>query len=184
LIDKKVFGAIGMSASHFWTNPLPASQNIVPTEASLVRGILQDESSRLFGVPTGSAGIFSSMNDLLSFGQSFLSEETYLPKNVIQEMGNSQLGTHSAMTFGLGMGLRHHNECDLCDEQGIPFVVLKKNGYSGIHFCVLPHNNFCFIVFANICYKQRPNGEKRDLFTQFHRKLLRMMYERQSELFA
>lgn len=158
-------------------------RNIVPTEIEevLKRGVVQDESARLFGNPVGSAGLFSKMEDLIFFGQSFLGESTYLPKEVIRIMPLSQF-SNAAMSFGLGMGLRHQNECDLCNDDGSPIVVLKKNGFSGVHFSVFPENNFCFVIFGNICYPKRPNAEARDRFTLFHKKMLRLLYENRYEL--
>lgn len=159
----------------------PTALSIVPIQKGIDRGVIQDESARLYDGPIGSAGLFSTMKDLLLFGQSFLGENSYLPKEIITAMPISQF-SNTAMSFGLGMGLRHQNECDLCNEDGSPIVVLKKNGFSGVHFCVLPENDFCFVVFGNICYPHRPTAEKRDQFTLFHKRLLRLLYEHRNEL--
>jgi CubicO group peptidase (beta-lactamase class C family) len=183
LLMEKLFSPLNMMETTF-PDPLEVKNNYsyVQTELMLARGVVQDESARLYGQPTGSAGLFSTIDDLLTFGQSFLGEDTFLPKNVIKEMSVSQLNNNTALTFGLGMGLRHQNECDVCDENGIPMLVLKKNGFSGVHFCVMPENDFCFVAFGNICHPQRPSAEKRDMFTNFHKRLIALMHENQHEL--
>lgn len=179
LLHDELFVPLGMNTTFFTHGQnYRLDERFVPTEFELDRGIVQDESARVYGAPTGSAGIFSTIDDLLIFGQSFLGKDTYLPKSLIRQMPHSQFSNTVAMTFGLGMGLRHQNECDLCDENGIPLTVLKKNGFSGVHFCVMPENDFCFVVFGNICYPSRPTAEKRDQFTRFHKNLLRLLYEK------
>lgn len=181
LLFEKLLNPLGLSETRFSPKTHFPGASIVPTEKSIPRGIVQDESARLFNDPVGSAGLFSSINDLLSFGQSFLGDNTYLPKEIIKKMHISQF-ENAAVSFGFGMGLRHQNECDLCDEDGSPIIVLKKNGFSGVHFCILPENDFCFVVFGNLCYHKRPNGEGRDQFSLFHKKLLRLLYENRAEL--
>jgi CubicO group peptidase (beta-lactamase class C family) len=173
---------LGMVNTNFSPLKKVCIDEIVPTELSINRGVLQDESARLYGAPTGSAGLFSTITDLLVFGQSFFGPNTYLDKDIIKRMSISQFGNSVAMTFGLGMGLRHQNECDIVDREGKLVTVLKKNGYSGVHFCVFPENNFCFAVFGNICYPERPTAEVRDIYTRFHKKLLSMLYEYQDVL--
>lgn len=182
ILQTELLNPLGMFNTSFDPRLLDGNEfNIVPTEAGLLRGIVQDESARLLDMQIGSAGLFSKMDDLLIFGQSFLGSETYLPKEILGQMAVSQFDD-AAMTFGLGLGLRHQNECDLADEQGVPLTVLKKNGFSGVHFCVLPENDFCFVVFGNICYPKRPDPIKRDQFTLFHKRLLRLLYENRNEL--
>lgn len=184
LLQKYLFDDLDMTNTWFSNNSyhrIGASQ-FVPTERGLNRGIVQDESTRLWHQPTGSAGLFSSIRDLLKLGQSFLGEGTYLPREVIKQMPLSQFGSNSSEHFGLGLGLRHQNECDLCDENGLPMIVLKKNGFSGIHFCVMPEDDFCFVVFGNVCYPERPSLEKQNEFTRFHKNVLRHLYENRNAL--
>ncbi len=181
LLLRELLNPLRLTETHFSPKINLPGISVVPTEKSIPRGVIQDESARLLNDPVGSAGLFSSVSDLLSFGQSFLGDNTYLPKEVIKKMHISQF-ENAAVSFGLGMGLRHQNECDLCNEDGSPIIVLKKNGFSGVHFCVLPENDFCFVVFGNLCYHARPNGEGRDQFSLFHKKLLRLLYENRGEL--
>lgn len=178
LFLEKILRPLGMNATTFAPH---AHSLIVQTESALPLGIVQDEGSRIFGKPNGAAGLFSTAGDILRFGQSFLGDGTYLPKTLIERMSVSQFGSDTALTFGYGMGLRHQNECDLMNEDGTPVTVLKKNGFSGVHMCVLPENDFTFVSLANICFPERPSQEKRDEYTRFHRKVLRIMYEQRKE---
>ena len=181
LLEKELLNPLGILETWFSPRHYCDEFRIIPTEKSIPRGTVQDESARLIDEPVGSAGLFSTINDLLVFAQSFLGDSTYLPKEIIKKMHISQF-ENAAVSFGFGMGLRHQNECDLCNEDGSPIIVLKKNGFSGVHFCVLPENDFCFVVFGNLCYHKRPNGEVRDQFSLFHKKLLRLLYENRAEL--
>ena len=183
MLQEELFDPLGMQNTMF--APLDHGidrRSIVPTEPKVGRGIVQDESARLYG-PNGAAGLFSCIDDLITFGQSFLGPKTFLNKKVIKKMSVSQF-KNSALTFGLGMGLWHQNECDLRCENGMPLTVLKKNGFSGLHFCVLPKNNFCFASFTNVCFStERPALEKRDKVSNFNKNLLHTMYEERDKLF-
>lgn len=181
LLKQGLLLPLGMVNTSFDPKQYVSLSSIVPTEKGLDRGIVQDESARIYPESIGSAGLFSTAEDLLKFGQSFLGENTYLPIDVIRTMSVSQF-PNQEKTFGLGMGLYHTKECDLQNEDGSPVVVLKKNGFSGVHFCVLPENDFVFVVFGNICYPHRPSQTKRDQFTKFYKELLRILYEGRKEL--
>ncbi len=179
-LKQRLFSILGMESTTF--TPSLIGNNLVRIESTLPKGTIQDESARIYGKPSGSSGLFSTAADLLRFGQSFLIKDSYLPKSLIQKMSMSQFGADAALTFGYGMGLRHQNECDLLNDDGTPMTVLKKNGFSGAHFCILPENDFVFVSLANICFPHRASSEKRDSYSRFHRKLLRFMYERREQL--
>ena len=185
LLEERLFKPLCIANTTFFPKKYrDAGILIVPSEQSLSPHLVQDESSRLYGEPNGSAGLFSTMKDILSFGQKVFLEKSFLPESVVKAMPLSQFGNQVATSFGLGLGLRHHNECNLFNEDGTPITVLKKNGFSGVHFCALPENDFCFSIFANICFWQRPNPESRDAFTKFHKNLLEIMYKNRHELLA
>lgn len=176
LFKEYIFDPCGLKNITFFPQEIRTLNEIIPTEKELARGIVQDESARLFGEPNGSSGLFSTIDDLVAFGQKCFLSKKFLGEELVTKMAVSQYESHMAVTFGLGMGLRHHNECNLF-ENDVPIVVLKKNGFSGTHFCVFPENNFCFAIFANISFEKRATAEERDKFTNMHRKVLELLYQ-------
>lgn len=168
ILNDLVFKPLKMSSTGYVAGDL-----IVPSEPT-IRGRVQDERSFLYGSPSGAAGIFSTGYDLLRFGKAFFDFDVqFLEKLITPQFGSA------ASNFGYGFGLRHHNEFGLLNGGNMPIPVLKKNGFSGAHWCALPFHNLTFVCLANICYPNRPSAETRDLFTSFHKEILHFFYENQ-----
>lgn len=92
LIINRVLQPLGMLDSTFKPE---SPMNCVPTELSatrgLIRGVVHDPKAFVLGEHCGSAGLFSTVTDLLKFENAMLSgNDTVLPTQLIQQLPNDQ----------------------------------------------------------------------------------------------
>ncbi|GFH40606.1 serine hydrolase domain-containing protein [Lactococcus insecticola] len=72
ILSERIFVPFGMTHTSF------SGEGAVPTAWELPRGLVHDPKAQVLGVHTGSAGLFSDLDDLAKFCQGYFSEARYL----------------------------------------------------------------------------------------------------------
>jgi len=73
ILKSEIFLPFGMSHTGF-----VAPENTVATAWQLPKGMVHDPKAQVLGIHTGSAGLFSTVDDLLAFAQAYLADDLYL----------------------------------------------------------------------------------------------------------
>ncbi len=89
LAKEYFFDPLGMTKTTFYPDYISV-KNIAPTESiegEIVQGVVHDEGARVLSsqMTVGSAGVFSTADDLLTFLQMLLSEGSYREKRYFQK---------------------------------------------------------------------------------------------------
>ena len=156
------FGPLQMDNTTFFPGSNRAIYRpIVPTEidrGNEVRGIVHDESARVFakaGKAAGHAGIFSTAPDLLNFMEMLLHEgewknRRYLSREIIREMSENQI-PELAESTGLGWELNQ------------PFIgksagphTFGKTGFTGASCVCDIEKGVALVILSNCTYPTRP----------------------------
>lgn len=155
------FHPLGMKRTTFHTETFLDSE-IAPTEidewrGGEVRGKVHDESAYAISKEkvVGSAGLFSTVPDLLIFLQMLLHEgeydgNQYFSKKIIQEMYKNQLQSNIEFS-GLGW--------ELSQPQYMGKYVTKsmfgKTGFTGCVVIIDPEKKCAMVLLSNYTYPQR-----------------------------
>lgn len=172
LIIERVVGPLDIVADEFFFEPLGMHHttfhprelhgaSVAPTEINArgeVKGIVHDESAWALqnaGIIAGNAGLFSTANDLLTFGEMLLAGGTYNgrtyfeTKTVAQMRTNQTIGIGARAGFGWDvaqpryMGAHFSPEC------------FGKCGFTGVTLLVEPKKNVVFVLLSNRTYPKR-----------------------------
>lgn len=179
LASEFIFKPLGMTHSTFSPKTLKDTV-IAPTEVDdwrgEVRGVVHDESAYVLQqimVP-GSAGLFSTAPDLLSFAQMILQKgaydgETYLSSKLIDEMAMNQLTKLAACT-GLGWEL---NQPWFMGENASGKTI-GKTGFTGCSIVCDLQKKVGIVILSNCDFPHRP--PKRDKINRFRRDVADTVY--------
>ena len=156
------FDPLGMGRTTF--HPERFSQDeIVPTEidewrGGLVRGVVHDESSYILREHYigGTAGLFSTVPDLLRFARMLLSGGVqrgvrYFSPEMIREMYTNQLGAIGA-SAGLGWELSDETRMGRYAPE-----LFGKTGFTGCVILINPSKRRALVILSNRVYPKRPN---------------------------
>lgn len=83
ILKSEIFLPFGMSHTGF-----VAPENTVATDWQLPKGLVHDPKAQVLGMHTGSAGLFSTVDDLVVFAQAYLSDDRYLA--LLQDYSQTQ----------------------------------------------------------------------------------------------
>jgi CubicO group peptidase (beta-lactamase class C family) len=141
LITTCVLQPLGLTGATF--APVPA--NCVPTiyaNGQLLRGVVHDPKARILGVHAGSAGLFATLADLVSFTQYAFGQRVSpaWPATTFGQLLQDYAGGRS-----LGWDLRH-------DPAG--GVWLYHTGYTGGFWLLAPQRQRALIVLSNRVHPQ------------------------------
>lgn len=144
-----------------------STQDVAPTEIDSwrgeVRGIVHDESAYILrkkGV-VGSAGLFSTVPDLLSFLRMLLNNgesngKRFFSENIISHMHTNQLTGIGAST-GLGWEL---NQPQYMGKYTHP-TMFGKTGFTGCNVVIDPRQKRAMVLLSNYTYPRRkPSSER------------------------
>jgi CubicO group peptidase (beta-lactamase class C family) len=160
--EKFFFGPLGMSHTLF--NPLnkyPKSQ-ILPTEiqdwrGGVVQGSVHDESAYVLGQNSavGSAGLFSTVPDLLLFLEVFLHEgliggNRYFSEDIINQIQTNQLSRMDSCS-GLGWELNQRRYMGKYASENM----FGKTGFTGCSVVCDLKRDFGLVILSNWTYPKR-----------------------------
>ena len=149
LITKMVLEPLGMTKSNF--KPRDESR-CVPTEitarGNLLRGIADDPKARILGDQCGSAGLFSTLRDLVRFCYGIL-DPVHRPSVLSPKMTKQLFIDHTRngrLGRSYGWAVRHR-----------PDFYIYQSGYTGTGIAIQPQRHRAFIFLSNRVHPKRPN---------------------------
>jgi len=158
LAKERVFEPLKMQSTGWHPLKWAPASRIIPTEichwrGRELRGETHDESAwKLeleFGA-VGSAGIFSTVPDILTFLEHILEDDFLLEKLTKNAFDSGNDCT------ALGFELDNPKFMGNC-----PSPVFGKTGFTGTSFICLPQKKFCLVILCNYTYPVRkPNADK------------------------
>jgi CubicO group peptidase (beta-lactamase class C family) len=148
LAHKDFFGPLAMNDTTFFPHDLERAAPTEIVEGKEIRGIVHDESARVFSRArraVGHAGLFSTAPDLLNFLEALLQ------------------GKFSAVTDAAQKGLGWQREGDFLDrlrlQQGEPSLKptrFGKTGFTGTSVVVDLEKEIGLVILSNRTYPHRP----------------------------
>ncbi len=182
--EETFFHPLGMATTSFRPEKL-SQEKIVPTEVDPwrgreVRAEVHDESAwtlrRNKNMCVGSAGLFSSAPDMLTFiemllNQGTLGEKRYFSEAIVKQMHTNQLssiGEFQGLGWKMGrswMGSRYSQNA------------FGMTGFTGTSVFCDPDHNVGIVILSNGVYPSRENAVKGDLRDKFRAEILDIVLE-------
>ena len=153
------------------TGYLPKGGNIAATEINrrtgeLIQGVVHDENARFMGGVSGNAGIFSDLEDMISFTEMLaLNGNGFISKNTLAvAIRNRTPGfdVHRGLGFHLG-GTEQNYLGDL-----FPPESFGHTGFTGTSIAVDPHTGLYVILLTNRVHPTRENMKLMRFRRAFH----------------
>ncbi|WP_236747668.1 serine hydrolase domain-containing protein [Acetilactobacillus jinshanensis] len=148
LITQMVLKPLDMTSSGF--NPVD-KKRCVPTEVmhgKLLKGTPDDPKAQILGPDCGSAGLFSTVSDLIKYCQAILYPQTD-PAVLTPRMTNELFHDHTyhgSLGRSYGWAVRHK-----------PHFYIYQSGYTGTGIAIQPDRQRAFIFLSNRVHPKRPN---------------------------
>ncbi|MBI4097153.1 MAG: beta-lactamase family protein [Candidatus Levybacteria bacterium] len=163
--EREFFQPLGMSRTTFHPEKFEKTE-IVPTEIDgwrgrLIQGEVHDESAYSLRKKyiVGSAGVFSTASDLLTFLEMLLymgsyKEKKYFSEGIVKEMYTNQLG-RLGIFGGLGW--------ELCQPRFMGKYATKntfgKTGFTGCLVLCDPEKQIGIVILSNFTYPERKSDK-------------------------
>ena len=164
LAKEKVFEPLKMQSTGWHPLEWANANRIIPTEicpwrGRELKGETHDESAwkleQEFGA-VGSAGIFSTVPDILNFLEHILEDDFLIEKLTKNAFGRGVLHTPSNECTALGFEL---NNPKFMGKKGD--AIFGKTGFTGTSFVCKPQGKTCLVILSNYTYpKRKPNPDK------------------------
>ena len=171
--QRELFDPMGLGSTTFW--PVAGSQ-VAPTEFNrrgLVQGEVHDEtawSMRSQGVVVGSAGVFSTTDDLLCFADMLIKSGSTSAAQILSEETVASLSrVEPASRRPRGWFIEH----DEPDGMGVLSGSLHMKGFTGSMVMWHPKAKRAVVVTANCLLPERPAD--REVIYEFWRQLGRIV---------
>ena len=170
LAEEMVFGPLGMKHTGY----LPEGGNIAATEVDPETGkawcgVVHDENARFLGGVSANAGVFSDINDMLTFcrmlsleGDGFISRPLLKKATVCYTDG---FDVHRGLGFHLG-GTEYNYMGDL-----FPACSFGHTGFTGTSAAVDPTTGFYVILLSNRVHPTRESDKLFRFRRSFHNAL-------------
>jgi CubicO group peptidase (beta-lactamase class C family) len=159
IADEIFFTPLKMNRTTFYPEQFDKKE-IVPTEIThdgIIQGIVHDESARTLSQKyvVGSAGLFSTVGDLLLFLQMLLSDgviggKTYFSPQMISHMATSQPVDGNA-SIGLGWELNQRQYIGTNASNR----TISKTGFTGCVVMADLDKKHAFVMLSNYTYPKR-----------------------------
>lgn len=168
LARDELFLPLGMRDTGW--NPLTrhSRERIVPTEECswrnrVICGEVHDESAFAMGKPVGSAGVFSTVPDLLRFSQMVLQDGISCEGQRVIPVGLLELVTRNALPHVNGQGTALGWE--LFNPKFMGSIVSNrtfgKTGFTGASVVCDPERNMSVVLFSNFTWPKRESTVER-----------------------
>jgi len=164
LAKTRVFEPLKMQNTGFFPLEWAELEKIIPTEICPwrgyeLRGETHDESAwklqQEFGA-TGSAGVFSTVPDILKFLNHVMDSEYLIEKLTINALASA------AYCTALGFELNSEKFMGKIKEGD---AIFGKTGFTGTSFVCRPKDRSCLVILSNYTYPRRkPNADEINKF--------------------
>ena len=173
LADTVLFHPLHMSHTSFYPERL-RSNDIAPTEHTdqeEIVGKAHDEKARILheeGLITGHAGLFSIVEDLLTYCHMILNKGVWEGKQYLTPRTIRLMQTEVARGNDLGFSLGWTTHASYM-EPGLPKGIFSKSGFTGTLIVISPDTHCALVLLTNRTYPNRPhtpaaiNGMRREL---------------------
>jgi CubicO group peptidase (beta-lactamase class C family) len=161
IADELFFKPLGMATTTFHPERLPAA-TFAPTEVNElgeVVGRVHDETAWALyraGMVSGHAGLFSTADDLLRFGEMLLNggqyEGRYYFKPITVKKMWTEVVSDGKNGMALGWATGHAGYID----SPLPSHTFGKNGFTGTLLLMNPDRKSCLVLLSNRTYPKRP----------------------------
>jgi CubicO group peptidase (beta-lactamase class C family) len=159
--EEVFFKPLGMARTTFKPLKIAGRTDIVPTEINdsrggLIQGEIHDESAHFLQPnPVGTAGLFSTVPDMLNFMEVLLNKgqlngRRYFSEATIKQMQTNQLAGTDHST-GLGWELNQPRFMGRFAPHSF-----GKTGFTGCVFVCSPQLQAGFVILSNHVYPKRP----------------------------
>jgi len=177
---REFFEPLEMTRTMFRPLERFSRDEIVPTEidewrCGAAQGVVHDESSYTLGVPVGSAGLFSTIPDLLTFLEMLLrggelGGNQYLSSDIVREMGTNQLADIGA-SHGLGWEVNQPQWMgDRCSS-----TTFGKTGFTGCSVVCDVECGVGVVLLSNFTFPKRRSD--RELLNEVRRDVVDMAFQ-------
>ncbi|MCK8606974.1 serine hydrolase domain-containing protein [Apilactobacillus ozensis] len=150
LIKRRVLEPLNMFDSSF--NPLEKSQ-CVPTEVTpdkgLLQGVVDDPKANILQADCGSAGLFSSLDDLIKYVKWLINPQNngIISPNLVDELFEDQTINGSlGRSFGWAIDKDKHGQ-----------TYIWQGGYTGTFIVIKPKLKQALIFLSNRIHPKAPN---------------------------
>lgn len=176
LCAKRIFEPLWMKHTRFnppedWKSRCAATEDC-PWRERIVQGTVHDENAAAIGGVAGSAGLFSTADDLARFCRGLLRGQI-LSETAIEEM--TALGQTAVYPWqGLGWWL------DPWESAEVGYLPTRAAfghaGWTGTSLWIDPKSQIFTIVLANTCHPSRKNRKNAEFRRIFHNAVARTFY--------
>ncbi|MCK8623966.1 beta-lactamase family protein [Apilactobacillus sp. M161] len=150
LIEERVLRPLGMLNSSF--NPLDKNK-CVPTEVTtnrvMLQGVVDDPKANILKYDCGSAGLFSSLSDLIKYVSWLIDPKNngIISPNLVDELFEDQtVSGNLGRSFGWAIGKNKRGE-----------TYIWQGGYTGTFIVIKPKTKQAFIFLSNRIHPKAPN---------------------------
>jgi CubicO group peptidase (beta-lactamase class C family) len=184
LANEIFFSPLGMTSTNFRPEKLD-NEKIVPTEIDPwrrgeVRAEVHDESAWTMRKEknqcVGSAGLFSSAPDLLTFLEMLLHGGTLNGRRYFSEKMVAQMHTNQLAAVGEYQGLGWKMERPWMGARHSPNA-FGMSGFTGTSVLVDPDRGAGVVILSNGIYPMRDRAQKEGLRDKFRAEILDMVFE-------
>ncbi len=153
----KIFGPLGMTHTRFLP-PAAWLPKIAPTQFDehehMLRGVVHDPTARRMGGVAGSAGLFSTADDLAKFARALLDGSPVLSAVSVEKMTTPQQPPTAQVLHGLGWDI----DSPLSSNRGelLPVGSFGHTGFTGTSIWIDPTTKTYIIILTNAVH---PRGK-------------------------
>ena len=161
LAQKYVFGPLGMTHTGYHPAGDIAPTEMDPATGTLLRGVVHDENARFLGGISANAGVFSDLEDMITFakmlscGGTAASGEAYLSPAMLQAALENRTPTSAGEYRGLGFNLARSPKNFLGDLMGPRSY--GHTGFTGTSIAVDPDTGLWVVLLTNRVCPSRSN---------------------------
>lgn len=175
LAQEHIFIPRKMKNSYFFGSIAPnAISNIAPTEIDawrnqIIQGVTHDESAwklhRELNIAVGSAGLFTTVTDLLNFCQPFVQDPNSHSPCFTNQLEADRLCSGLGWELNTAWMRRAANSQD---------PVFGKSGYTGCMLAISPKQSKAVVLLTNATFPHRPND--RSSINQFRQDICSLIF--------
>jgi len=161
---KALFDMLGLHDTCTGPDVAQLHLSVPPTEivdGQVIQGVTHDETARMLGGLTGHAGIFSTANDLATFGQAWLNGKV-VSEQIFKELVCKDYDPSGKLPQALGWWMRVTTPDGVISTPG----VLSHTGFTGPFLAICPATDKVGAFVCNRTYYGRDNTEQRHIWEE------------------
>ncbi len=167
LAKRRIFDPLGMTHTGYCpTGDNFAATEIDPTTGRMLQGVVHDENARFLGGVSANAGIFSDIQDCVTFAQMLARHGTPLLTKATMDKAIHNYTPGFDVHRGLGFHLGG-TECNYTGDL-MPSCSFGHTGFTGTSIAVDPTTGFFAVLLTNRVHPSRENVSQLRFRRLFH----------------